>query len=101
MVADTVQGAIRIEGIVLTAKAPWNSDIARPLSISAANAVHDTTIIGRCAGWTAVNSDDLLLGDYTATKRGRGFVNIANKLCFWRDSGERVACPPPEPECVK
>lgn len=48
-------------------------------------------------------SDDVLVGACTATPTPRtsGFVNIANKLCFWRESGERVDCPPPEPDCGK
>jgi hypothetical protein len=52
--------------------------------------------------------DNILVGVCTAaptphsaapTPHSSGFVNIANKLCFWRTTGERVACPPPEPEC--
>jgi hypothetical protein len=27
------------------------------------------------------------------------FANIGNHLCFWRDTGARVGCPAPEPEC--
>jgi hypothetical protein len=57
--------------------------------------------IGRCSGHSVTTgSHDLLIGDYTSMPDGAvGFVNIANKLCFWRDSGDRVACPAPEPEC--
>ena len=67
-----------------------------------ATTMNHTIAVGRCAGASlTTESRDLLIGDYTAAPRGQdGFVNIANKLCFWRDSGERVACPPPEPECA-
>lgn len=46
-------------------------------------------------------SDDVLVGTCTntPTPHTSGFVNIANRLCFWRDSGERVACPPLESGC--
>ena len=58
--------------------------------------------IGRCAGASLENaSRAFLIGDYTAAPSGSdGFVNIANRLCFWRDTGETVDCPPPEPECL-
>lgn len=61
-------------------------------------------VAGACAGTSLrTASDDILIGAYTAapTPDTSGFVNIGNKLCFWRDSGQRVACPPPEPECAK
>jgi hypothetical protein len=66
-------------------------------------APRNTIAIGRCAGASLTNeSDDMLLGDYTAAPAGKnGFINFANKLCFWRDTGERAACPAPEPECGK
>jgi hypothetical protein len=63
-----------------------------------------TVIVGKCAGMTQTSGGrNILLGDYTALPKPdtSGFVNIANRLCFWRDTGERVACPAPEPECVK
>lgn len=57
--------------------------------------------VGLCSGSSLTGqSRSLLLGDRTAAPpKGDGFVNIANKLCFWRDTGERVACPAPELEC--
>lgn len=57
--------------------------------------------IGRCSGASLHEArNTLLVGDYTSAPEGSdGFVNIANKLCFWRDTGRRVDCPPPEPEC--
>jgi hypothetical protein len=63
--------------------------------------MHNTIAIGRCSGFHLhAESRDILIGDYTDAPRERdGFVNIKNKLCFWRDSGERADCPPPEPEC--
>lgn len=59
--------------------------------------------IGKCAGWgiSGSGSGNILIGDYTAppTPDTTGFINIGNQLCFWRTTGERAACPPPEPEC--
>jgi hypothetical protein len=68
-----------------------------------ATAVTYSTFIGTCAGYSVHSGRNILLiGDYTSAPDGaNGFVNIGNKLCFWRESGERVACPPPEPECGK
>jgi hypothetical protein len=68
-----------------------------------ATSMHNTIAIGRCAGASlTTESDDILVGDYVTAPRGRsGFINIANALCFWRDTGERAACPAPEPECAK
>jgi hypothetical protein len=65
--------------------------------------VNDTAI-GRCSGASLEDgSRDLLIGDYTATPTPHtsDFANIDNKWCWWRTTGQRVACPPPEPECVK
>jgi hypothetical protein len=59
-------------------------------------------VIGMCAGWhVTTGKRNILIGDYTATPTPgtNDFINIANKLCFWRTTGERVACPPPEHEC--
>lgn len=62
-----------------------------------------TIAIGRCAGATLLKGNRMLLiGDYTSAPEGAdGFVNIANQVCFWRDTGEVVPCPPPELECAK
>lgn len=60
------------------------------------------TVIGACAGKSLLDGSwNVLVGDHTATPTPHtsNFVNIGNRLCFWRDTGERVACPPPEPEC--
>lgn len=67
-----------------------------------ATTMNNTIASGRCSGASLrAESNDLLIGDYTSAPRGKdGFVNIGNKFCFWRDTGERVACPPPEPECM-
>ena len=58
---------------------------------------------GHCSGASLMEeSNDLLIGDYTAAPLHKnGFVNIENKLCFWRETGKRADCPPPEPECMK
>lgn len=60
-----------------------------------------TMAFGRCSGGHLTSENhDLLIGDYTAAPRGKdGFVNLENKLCFWRDTGTVVDCPPPEPGC--
>jgi hypothetical protein len=58
---------------------------------------------GRCTGASLTDgNDNVLLGDYAATPAPNtsGFVNIEGKYCFWRTTGERVPCPPPEPECM-
>jgi hypothetical protein len=70
-------------------------------SMVVAPTVSHVTAIGRCSGASLHNAArDLLIGDYTAAPSGKdGFVNIGNHLCFWRDTGERVDCPAPEPEC--
>ena len=59
--------------------------------------------LGYRAGWTNLGSRNILVGKCTATPTPdtSNFVNIANKLCFWRTSGERVVCPTPEPGCEK
>lgn len=79
-----------------------NIMIGQGASLSMTGAEHMITI-GRCAGASVQNARRaILIGDYTSAPEGsNGFVNIANKLCFWRYTGERVDCPAPEPECVK
>ena len=54
---------------------------------------------GRSAG---TGTRNILVGSCTAlpTPDTSGFVNIAGKLCFWRDTGEQVSCPTPEPGCL-
>jgi hypothetical protein len=71
-------------------------------SMVVAPTVSHVTAIGKCSGASLHNAArDLLIGDYTAAPSGKdGFVNIGNHLCFWRDTGERVTCPAPEPECA-
>lgn len=63
--------------------------------------MYSTIAVGTCSGASLkTESRDILIGDYTSAPRGRdGFVNIANKWCWWRDSGAQADCPPPEPEC--
>jgi hypothetical protein len=67
-----------------------------------ATTMDDTIAIGHCSGASLTSeSGDMLIGDYTSAPKGKdGFVNIGNKLCFWRDNGDTATCPPPEPECV-
>lgn len=60
------------------------------------------TVVGACAGRSLLDGSwNVLVGDHTATPTPHtsNFVNIGNRLCFWRDTGARVACPPPEPDC--
>lgn len=61
-----------------------------------------TMAFGRCSGASLRSeSRDLLIGDFTAAPHGKdGFVNLENKLCFWRDTGVVETCPPPNPECL-
>ena len=62
----------------------------------------ENVFIGKCAGWSTQHvSRDILIGDYTSlpTHDTDNFVNIDGKICAWRTTGERVPCPPPEPEC--
>jgi hypothetical protein len=93
-----------VTGNIINAPAITGScDIAIGLgALQNATTMDDTIATGRCSGASLqTESRDLLIGDYTSAPRDKsGFVNIANKLCFWRDTGTRVACPPPEPECV-
>lgn len=113
VLADTIQQAIIIQTIMFQwrmdqtldklldanpiKKAQYELNIAGLLMLSSGS---DDVVIGRCSCVNLLGSGNLLLGDYTGTPSGAsGFVNIANKLCFWRMTGERVACPPPEPEC--
>ena|ERR1700728_2851117 len=52
--------------------------------------------IGRNAGYYfRAGSRCILLGDNTLTPTPDcdGFVNIDNRLCFWRDTGEIAECP--------
>lgn len=67
-----------------------------------ATTMNNTIAIGRCSGATLTSeSRDLLIGDFTTAPRGKdGFVNLENKLCFWRDTGVVETCPPPNPECL-
>ena len=60
------------------------------------------TVVGACAGRAiTVESDVILVGDHTDIPKGAsGFVNIGNRLCFWRTTGERTECPPPVVGCV-
>lgn len=58
---------------------------------------HDIAI-GRNSGRTMrLGSRCILLGDNTLTPTpdSDGFVNIDNRLCFWRDTGEIAECPAP------
>jgi hypothetical protein len=52
---------------------------------------------GNHAGFRGAGSRCILLGDNTQTPSpdSDGFVNIDNRLCFWRDTGEIAECPPP------
>lgn len=68
----------------------------------------DNVFVGMCVmnikKWPHVpGSRNILVGNYTSmpTASTNDFVNIANRLCFWRDTGQRVDCPPPEPDCTQ
>lgn len=56
-------------------------------------------VVGLHAGWflNGNAAGNFLVGDFTSTPTpdAKGFVNLANVICFWRDQGERVPCPPP------
>jgi hypothetical protein len=72
-------------------------DACRDLTLGKGN-----TVAGAYSGRHLQDGDwNVLVGACTATPTPStsNFVNIANKLCFWRDTGQRVACPAPEPEC--
>ena len=71
-------------------------------ALQSATTMQNTIAIGECSGASlTTESRDLLIGDYTAAPKGKnGFVNIGNQVCFWRDSGTVVPCPPPEPPCA-
>ena len=57
-------------------------------------------IIGNGADIAIDNNHTILFGNCTsAPPHADGFVNIANKLCFWRTSGEITECPPPVLGC--
>lgn len=59
-------------------------------------------IVGACSGISLEEgSSNLLVGDHTATPTPftSGFVNLGNKLCFWRETGAQADCPPPEKSC--
>ena len=63
---------------------------------------HYNVIIGIHAGeYLTIGNDNLLLGSCTSTPTPETshFVNIANKLCFWRNTGEKAECPKPFPGC--
>lgn len=68
-----------------------------------ATSMNGTIAIGNCTGaGLTTESRGLLIGNYTTAPRGRdGFVNINNETCWWRDTGEPSACPPPVPECAQ
>lgn len=65
-----------------------------------ATTMYGTIAIGRYSGYSlTTESMDILIGDYTSAPHGmNGFVNLANTLCFWRDTGVVETCPPPESE---
>ena len=101
------------------------ADTIRPVLIEAypsigTDGVTDSIFIGRRAGWNGTfgtgnifigicagatsflfGDNNILVGAYTSVPSATisGFVNLGNALCFWRDTGERVDCPPPEPGC--
>lgn len=58
--------------------------------------------IGRCAAASMTHvRRGIAIGDYTRLPEGSsGFVNIGNKICFWRDTKQWADCPPPELECM-
>ena len=100
-VADVTQGAIIIATKITRNRA--NETAISPIAGTIDDHWLDqgswNMIVGMCAGMTlTTQSHTLLLGDRTAAS-GSNFANFGNKLCFWRDSGERADCPPPEPEC--
>lgn len=70
-------------------------------ALKSATLMYGTIAVGTCSGASlTTESMDILVGDHTSAPVGKdGFVNIGNKLCFWRDTGTVVDCPPPEPEC--
>lgn len=97
--AETIEEAIKITIYSVQHRTEINGE-NRTILASSASAPwgHDVTVIGNCA--TAWGSRELVLGDRATTPiKGDGFVNLGNKLCFWRDTGTIVDCPPPEPEC--
>lgn len=55
--------------------------------------------IGYCSEVPADVKGDILFGEYTTAPAGvNGFVNIGNKWCGLRATGETVPCPPPVAE---
>lgn len=72
-------------------------DTAPPLLVGSWNLA-----VGSFAGASMTTQNRAIaLGSCTAVRLGDGFVNLGNRLCFWRDTGTIVDCPPPEPECDK
>lgn len=104
VLAETIQDAIKITAYSVRHQAEINGE-TRPVLASTLPVIamgSENVLIGNCSGYLSLTTQSraLLLGNRTAAPpKGNGFVNIANKLCFWRDTGERVACPAPEPEC--
>ena len=65
---------------------------------------HYAVVIGLCAGWTGIGDHDLLIGNCVQAdaKHKPGFVNIGNKLCYYRDNPvHMVKCPELLPSCPK
>lgn len=107
-IADVTMGLVRAVGYATARSAEQSMKQANLTALINVGSLpeilegHDLTAVGHCAGASDIHSSDLLIGDYAARPTGsEPFVNFANKVCWWRDSGERVACPKPEPECVE
>jgi hypothetical protein len=59
---------------------------------------HWDVTVGTCAGhYLSGGSYNILLGDFTRAPKPDSsyFVNMGNKVCWWRDTGKRAPCPPP------
>jgi hypothetical protein len=95
-IADVTQGAIYLTGRHAS-EAPGADASVKLISEPIAHppVAEWVVIVGDYAGTRPVGSFDILLGDHTQAPDARpGFVNFGNKVCYWRDTGRRVACPP-------
>ena len=66
-----------------------------------ANGGARNVVVGANAGRRLrTGSDNILIGAYTEVPAPDtcNFVNIGNRLCFWRDTGELAPVPPPYDE---
>jgi hypothetical protein len=79
---------------------PRVAELLQPIGKDLMEGRHSLAL-GYCAGPPGNVEDstrNILLGSFTTTptRQSNNFVNIDNMICFWRDTLNKVDCPPPQ-----